>query len=260
MNIKEKISEYYENSKRSMTAEKKLFPYVFNSWRAILYTNKGKIAGVSDEWRNFRTFYIDVIDTYRPGLRLRRLSKDDIFSKTNFIWISDSDLFLLEGDLIKIDIDGEIKSIKEWASVSGRTASSIKSRYYKYKEYTNREIVYGKLSKSPNIIKSISIAENIRAKVSKMCSSYRIKDLKKGLEYDLCIDWFLENIAYKNCIYCGDTENIGCDRVDNSIGHTKTNVIPCCYTCNVVRNNLFTVEEMKELGKSIAIIKSKREK
>lgn len=260
MNIKEKISEYSKNTANNMIKEKKLFPYVFNSWRSILYTNKGKLAGVSEDWRDFKTFYNDVIETYIPGLRLHRLDKNDIFSKTNFIWISDDELFLLKGNLIKIDIDGEIRSIKEWSSISGRTAASIKGRYYKYKEYTNREIVYGKMSKTPNIVKSISISENIRAKVSKMCSAYRIKDLKKGLKYDLCIDWFLENIAYKNCIYCGDKDNIGCDRIDNSIGHIKGNVVPCCYTCNVVRNNIFTVEEMKELGKSISIIKSKRVK
>lgn len=33
-------------------------PYLFNSWRSILYTEKGRKAGVVDEWRKFPTFYI----------------------------------------------------------------------------------------------------------------------------------------------------------------------------------------------------------
>lgn len=38
-------------------------PYLFNSWRAILYTQKGKKIGCSDEWRNFKTFFDDVFIT-----------------------------------------------------------------------------------------------------------------------------------------------------------------------------------------------------
>lgn len=33
-------------------------PYLFNSWRSILYTEKGRKAGVVDEWRKFPTFKI----------------------------------------------------------------------------------------------------------------------------------------------------------------------------------------------------------
>ena len=36
------------------------------------------------------------------------------------------------------------------------------------------------------------------------------------------------------------------------------NVIPACYTCNTVRSNLFTMEEMKKLGKVISQIKKDR--
>lgn len=47
-------------------------PYLFNSWRSILYTEKGRKAGVVDEWRKFPTFYKDVHETYKEGLRLCR--------------------------------------------------------------------------------------------------------------------------------------------------------------------------------------------
>lgn len=83
-------------------------------------------------------------------------------------------------------------------------------------------------------------------------------DKRKNLDNNLTEEWLKENITNKECIYCGETEKIGCDRIDNSKGHTIENVVPCCNICNPVRNNFFTVDEMKELGKIIRKIKLKR--
>ena len=68
----------------------------------------------------------------------------------------------------------------------------------------------------------------------------------------------INNILTKPCIYCGDTKRIGCDRIHNDGGHTKDNVVPCCYDCNCARNNNFSYEEMKVLGKTIREIKNNR--
>ena len=70
----------------------------------------------------------------------------------------------------------------------------------------------------------------------------------------------ISNITTKPCFYCGDTNRVGCDRIDNSKGHTKDNVVPCCYDCNCARNDNFSHEEMIMLGKTISEIKSKRSK
>lgn len=40
--------------------------------------------------------------------------------------------------------------------------------------------------------------------------------------------------------------------------HTKNNVVPCCIECNTARNNMFSFEEMKVLGKTIREIKQNR--
>lgn len=53
-------------------------PYIFNSWRGILHTEKGKRVGTSEEWKDFLTFFNDVSSTYRKGLVLRRLYKDNV--------------------------------------------------------------------------------------------------------------------------------------------------------------------------------------
>lgn len=89
--------------------------------------------------------------------------------------------------------------------------------------------------------------------------SYKSIDKKKGLDFDLTIEWYKENIEGKSCYYCEDAESrIGCDRIDNSQGHTKLNVVPCCKLCNVTRMNNFTHDEMIIIGKTIKKIKKSR--
>lgn len=67
-------------------------------------------------------------------------------------------------------------------------------------------------------------------------SSYRTMDKKRGLGdvNDFDGHWIVENIYSKPCVYCGETDwhKLGCNRIDNTKGHTKDNVEPCCYKCN----------------------------
>ena len=92
-----------------------------------------------------------------------------------------------------------------------------------------------------------------------MISSYRHKDKVNNTSIcDIDIDWMIENIINKPCYYCGDIHKIGCDRIDNSKGHTKDNVVPCCFECNCARNNNFTVDEMKIIGQAIKKVKEAR--
>jgi hypothetical protein len=90
--------------------------------------------------------------------------------------------------------------------------------------------------------------------------SCRANDKQKGRKCNLTINWIKENIISKPCIYCGDTKNISCDRIDNNKGHTKNNVVSSCLICNLVRNNIFSPEEMKLLGPIIKQIKEQRKK
>ena len=52
-------------------------------------------------------------------------------------------------------------------------------------------------------------------------------------------EWFLKNIAYKPCAHCGKQGIglIGCNRLDNSKGHTEDNVEAACFKCNCKENN-----------------------
>jgi hypothetical protein len=69
----------------------------------------------------------------------------------------------------------------------------------------------------------------------------------------------LFEIIKKPCSYCDDSiDRIGVDRIDNEIGHIKTNLVPSCYSCNQTRLEKWSHEEMKILGKAIAEIKARR--
>lgn len=87
---------------------------------------------------------------------------------------------------------------------------------------------------------------------------------EKGRKAGVVNDWrkfpvfFVKNILKSQCIYCGSKEKLGCDRIDNSKGHTYDNVVPCCYICNCARNNNFSFDEMKILGKTIKKIMEDR--
>lgn len=91
-----------------------------------------------------------------------------------------------------------------------------------------------------------------------MLKSYIAIDLKKSRVCDITIDFLINSIFNKPCVYCGDTFNVGCDRINNDIGHIMENVVPCCKDCNTGRMNNFTHEEMLFIGKSIAKVKEWR--
>ena len=100
---------------------------------------------------------------------------------------------------------------------------------------------------------------NQKNREKRLLTSYKYIDKLKGLDCDLTIDWLKENITSKPCIYCGETENIGCDRKDNTKGHTKENCVPADCGCNETRMDNYSFEEMlTEMGPAIRRVKEQR--
>ena len=63
-------------------------------------------------------------------------------------------------------------------------------------------------------------------------------DWKKGWKPDLDYQ-FVKNLIYQGCCYCQSTHlQMTLDRIDNSIGHLKSNVVPACYRCNMMRGSM----------------------
>lgn len=82
------------------------------------------------------------------------------------------------------------------------------------------------------------------------------KDAKsRGVSWDLTFDEFL-SLASQNCNYCGSepknrhtneskTEEFlyqGIDKIDPTTGYSIENCVPCCYQCNLSKNNYTLIE------------------
>lgn len=92
--------------------------------------------------------------------------------------------------------------------------------------------------------------------INRIIYSSKNSDRSKNREHSISKE-FVRNALSKSCVYCG-FPSTGLDRIDNKIGHTEDNCVPCCKECNVARMNNFSHEEMFILGKAIKEIKDKR--
>ena len=72
--------------------------------------------------------------------------------------------------------------------------------------------------------------------------TYKQRAPKRGLEFDLTIDFFKKHFRV-NCYYCDEKiTNIGFDRMDNSKGYIESNVVPCCTSCNRMKHAMTKAE------------------
>ena len=72
-----------------------------------------------------------------------------------------------------------------------------------------------------------------------LLNTYKKADEKSGRgECTLSKEWIIEHIFNSKCVYCGedDWQKLGCDRIDNSLPHTKDNCVCSCSRCNIQRN------------------------
>lgn len=92
----------------------------------------------------------------------------------------------------------------------------------------------------------------------------------RGRELDMCVEDFVEWGMKQTpiCFYCrhpvelnGGRGNINLftlDRLDCKGSYRLNNIVFCCFMCNLTRRDIFSVEEMKQLGASIEKIKNER--
>lgn len=250
-----KINTLNKSKKNLLGEDKKSSMY--NTWRARVYTAKGKLAGFPDTWKTFQGFKENIPDGFIEGMILVRKDLLLPFSKENSMWIEKDQQGLMR--LTTLEYNGTTKTLLEWCDELNLSYSGVRTRFFK--GFSPEEILFGKIRKTKRKLTDVLDLEyqQQRDKVSRMLSAYRNRDQKRRFDFNLDRD-FLNDLISKPCTYCGDTKLIGADRIDNFKGHTKDNVLPCCYTCNVTRGDQFTVEEMKLLGKTIRLIKENRQK
>lgn len=130
------------------------------------------------------------------------------------------------------------------------------------KRKDNRKERYKKLSEEDKLkhkAKNRRYTSEGYGRATALICAYRKMDRARGLSCDLNREFLVNEIFNKPCVYCGDTSlKLGCDRLDNRVGHTISNVVPCCVICNRTRMNNFTYDEMLILGKTIALVKQRR--
>lgn len=80
---------------------------------------------------------------------------------------------------------------------------------------------------------------------------------RRGKPFKLSYEEFLQFTTIAFCIYCGDkvlwslssqARASNLDRKNNDKGYTKNNCVVCCRTCNTIKSNKFTYEQMLEIG------------
>lgn len=98
--------------------------------------------------------------------------------------------------------------------------------------------------------------DTMEGRAKKLANTYKCRDKKKGRENDITGDFIENEIFTQPCVYCGETDfrALGCDRIDNSRGHLKDNVVCACRQCNCEREYFKkSVDEFKKYKKILLI-------
>lgn len=77
---------------------------------------------------------------------------------------------------------------------------------------------------------------------------FRSKAKSRGIPLELSFEQWTRLAIAAKCHYCGEvirTTGGSLDRKNSSLGYTEANVVPCCLSCNQIRNDdLISYEEM----------------
>jgi len=108
----------------------------------------------------------------------------------------------------------------------------------------------GCLHKEQSALNGINSRHKIIKKIAGfngVYSTYRSNAKMRNYEFSISREEFIELIK-QNCFYCGsepssiydkfnyDIKYTGIDRIDNKLGYTLENVVPCCKLCNIAKN------------------------
>lgn len=90
---------------------------------------------------------------------------------------------------------------------------------------------------------------NINAGYNSIYRAYKSNAKKRNLDFTITLIEFTE-LLNQNCHYCDIKPSRiydksyyhiiynGVDRINNDLGYIKNNVVSCCKTCNIAKNNL----------------------
>jgi len=87
-----------------------------------------------------------------------------------------------------------------------------------------------------------------RSRIGARYSCIKGNAKKRGIPVEISKDQYASIVCGQVCFYCkGPLPSIsggGLDRIDNEKGYTVDNVVPCCGSCNMIKGDNLTHEEM----------------
>lgn len=105
-------------------------------------------------------------------------------------------------------------------------------------------------------IEESTLEDRMISRYAAIYNGYESSAKRKELLFEISLEYFMI-LAQQNCEYCGHspraflftnktqrlygtdyTKYNGVDRVDNTIGYTKNNCVPCCKICNYAKRNM----------------------
>ena len=87
----------------------------------------------------------------------------------------------------------------------------------------------------------------------------RLSAKQRGLAVELTLEQYTELIANSQCHYCGAAPpgtGHGIDRMDHRVGYILANVVVACDACNRIKGDVFSYEQMREIGSLLRVWRS----
>ncbi len=117
----------------------------------------------------------------------------------------------------ELDAERRSKMVMEWQKAHPEQKKRTAAKYRKTAKYRNTTKVYFKKYRQTPKGKYLM---------------YKGSAVKRGIVFDISFDYFC-SFWKKSCHYCNyDIYTIGLDRVNNELGYSIGNVVPCCTRCN----------------------------
>lgn len=91
--------------------------------------------------------------------------------------------------------------------------------------------------------------KNYNQTLKKRYSKGRFSAKKRGLSFTIPYKTYVKRLDH-GCFYCGinltyKQSGIGLDRINSDKGYTTRNTVPCCHTCNMIKNTQLSLDETK---------------
>lgn len=93
------------------------------------YHDKGIMY--EDRWYYFKAFYEDMFPVYVEGHQLDRIDNKKGYSKDNCRWVTAKQNNNNRSSNIRIEMDGQEKTLSEWADFYGIKFTTVRNKYYR---------------------------------------------------------------------------------------------------------------------------------